>query len=106
MASLSQSALEHRLAEAVGLASAIGLVATDARYFSVRQPKPATLFGSGQVDQIRKMMAENEATNSDFHFAASRSPGILIVPIQKHFDKHKDAKHETDIVLMPRASCA
>lgn len=62
MASLSQSALEHRLAEAVGLASAIGLVATDARYFSVRQPKPATLFGSGQVDQIRKMMAENEAT--------------------------------------------
>ncbi len=62
MASLSQSALEHRLAEAEGLARAIGLVATASQYFSVRQPKPATLFGSGQVDQIGKMMAEHSAT--------------------------------------------
>ena len=62
MVSLSQSALEYRLEEAVGLARAIGLVATDSHYFSVRKAKPATLFGSGQVDQIRTMMAENEAT--------------------------------------------
>jgi len=62
MVSLSQTALEHRLDEAVGLALAIGLVATAAHYFSVRKPKPATLFGSGQVDQIRAMMTENEAT--------------------------------------------
>lgn len=62
MVSLSQSALEHRLAEAVGLAMAIGLVATDSHYFSVRKPKPATLFGSGQVDQIGKMMDEQEAS--------------------------------------------
>jgi GTP-binding protein HflX len=62
MASLSQSALEHRLAEAEGLARAIGLVATASQYFSVRQPKSATLFGSGQVDQIGKMMAEHSAT--------------------------------------------
>ena len=62
MVSLSQSALEHRLAEAAGLARAIGLVATDSVYFSVRKPKPATLFGSGQVDQIGKMMTENAAT--------------------------------------------
>ncbi len=62
MVSLSQSALEHRLEEAVGLALAIGLVATDSHYFSVRKAKPATLFGSGQVDQIGKMMAEQEAT--------------------------------------------
>jgi len=48
MVSLSQSALEHRLDEAVGLALAIGLVATASHYFSVRKPKPATLFGSGQ----------------------------------------------------------
>ncbi|WP_417622312.1 GTPase HflX [Parasphingorhabdus sp.] len=60
--SLSQSALEHRLDEAVGLALAIGLVATSAHYFSVRNPKPATLFGSGQVDQIGKMMEEQSAT--------------------------------------------
>ena len=62
MVSLSQSALEHRLDEAVGLALAIGLVATASHYFSVRKPKPATLFGSGQVDQIRKMMEEQEAS--------------------------------------------
>ena len=62
MASLSQSALEHRLEEAVGLALAIGLVATDARYYAVRNPKPATLFGSGQVDQIAAIMKENSAT--------------------------------------------
>ncbi|PHR21311.1 MAG: GTPase HflX [Sphingopyxis sp.] len=62
MASLSQSALEHRLEEAVGLALAIGLVATDARYYSVRNPKPATLFGSGQVEQIAAIMEENSAT--------------------------------------------
>lgn len=62
MASLSQSALEHRLTEAVGLALAIGLVATAPHYFSVRKPKPATLFGSGQVDQIQKMMKEHSAT--------------------------------------------
>ena len=62
MVSLSQSALEHRLAEAVGLALAIGLVATASHSFSVRKAKPATLFGSGQVDQIRKMMTDNEAT--------------------------------------------
>ncbi|MEJ6595443.1 GTPase HflX [Parasphingorhabdus sp.] len=62
MVSLSQSALEHRLDEADGLALAIGLVATASHYFSVRKPKPATLFGSGQVDQIRDMMTEHEAT--------------------------------------------
>jgi GTP-binding protein HflX len=62
MASLSQTALDNRLEEAVGLAAAIGLVATASHYFSVRKPKPATLFGSGQVDQIRKMMEEQEAS--------------------------------------------
>jgi len=62
MVSLSESALEHRLAEAVGLALAIGLVATSSHSFSVRKPKPATLFGSGQVDQILKMMKEDSAT--------------------------------------------
>ncbi|AMO71812.1 GTPase HflX [Sphingorhabdus sp. M41] len=62
MVSLSQSELENRLEEAVGLAAAIGLVATASHAFSVRKPKPATLFGSGQVDQIRKMMEEQEAS--------------------------------------------
>mgnify|MGYP003631714974 FL=1 len=62
MVSLSQSALEHRLSEAVGLAAAIGLIATGSHFFSVRKAKPATLFGSGQVDQIGKMMTEQDAS--------------------------------------------
>lgn len=62
MVSLSQTALEHRLGEAVGLAAAIGLIATASHYFSVRKAKPATLFGSGQVDQIGAMMTEQEAS--------------------------------------------
>lgn len=61
MARLSQSEIEHRLEEATGLALAIGLEASSARYFSVRNPKPATLLGSGQVDQIKVIMVQEEA---------------------------------------------
>ncbi|NIJ06618.1 GTP-binding protein HflX [Sphingomonas vulcanisoli] len=43
---------DARLEEAAGLAVAIGLEVVDQMAFRVRQPKPATLFGSGQVDQI------------------------------------------------------
>ena len=43
---------EARLEEAAGLAAAIGLEVVDRLSFRVRQPKPATLFGSGQVEQI------------------------------------------------------
>lgn len=41
---------EGRLAEAVGLAAAIQLDVVDARIVPVRAPRPATLFGSGTVD--------------------------------------------------------
>jgi len=61
MARLSQSEIEHRLEEATGLALAIGLEASSARSFSVRNPKPATLLGSGQVDQIKVIMAQEDA---------------------------------------------
>lgn len=62
LGSLDQNTLEYRLEEAEGLALAIGLVAVSKRYFSVRAPKPGTLFGSGQVGQIRTILAQNEAT--------------------------------------------
>jgi len=61
LGSLTQSSLEYRLEEAVGLALAIGLKATSARHFTIRAPKPATLFGSGQVDKIKIIMAQEEA---------------------------------------------
>jgi len=52
---------DARLAEATGLASAIGLDVNDAQAFRVRQPKPATLFGSGQVEQIAAMARMHDA---------------------------------------------
>ena len=52
---------DARLTEATGLASAIGLDVIDAQAFRVRQPKPATLFGSGQVDQIATMARMHDA---------------------------------------------
>nr|WP_246218855.1 GTPase HflX [Parasphingorhabdus halotolerans] len=59
--SLGENALEYRLEEAVGLALAIGLKTTSARNFSVRAPKAGTLFGSGQVDQIKTILAQEGA---------------------------------------------
>ncbi|WP_156678739.1 GTPase HflX [Sphingomonas profundi] len=43
---------EARLAEAAGLAAAIGIDVVDRMALRIRAPKPATLFGSGQVEQI------------------------------------------------------
>jgi GTP-binding protein HflX len=43
---------DARLEEAAGLAAAIGLDVVDRLAFRVRQPRPATLFGQGQVEQI------------------------------------------------------
>lgn len=61
LGSLSVSSLEYRLEEAAGLALAIGLEATSVRHFSVRTPKPGTLFGSGQVEQIGVILNQEEA---------------------------------------------
>ncbi len=43
---------DARLAETAGLAAAIGLVVADKVAFRVRAAKPATLLGSGQVEQL------------------------------------------------------
>jgi len=52
---------DARLEEAAGLAAAIGLDVTERLSFRVRQPKPATLFGSGQVEQIALAARMEEA---------------------------------------------
>ncbi|MET0269533.1 MAG: GTPase HflX [Sphingomonas sp.] len=53
---------EARLAEAAGLAAAIGIDVVERMTLRLRQPKAATLFGSGQVEQIglAARMAEAE----------------------------------------------
>jgi len=52
---------DARLEEAAGLAAAIGLDVTERLAFRVRQPKPSTLFGSGQVEQIATAARMEEA---------------------------------------------
>lgn len=52
---------EARLEEAVGLAQAIGIVVADSTVIPLRDVKPGTLFGSGQVDNIAVACEQHEA---------------------------------------------
>ncbi|MEH3108043.1 MAG: GTPase HflX [Sphingomonas fennica] len=48
----NQRTTDARLEEAAGLAAAIGVDVVERMAFRLREPKPATLFGAGQVEQI------------------------------------------------------
>jgi GTP-binding protein HflX len=50
-----------RLAEAAGLAEAIGVAVEEKLHFRIRKPRPATLFGKGQVEQIADAVRLAEA---------------------------------------------
>jgi GTP-binding protein HflX len=50
--------IEARLDEAAGLAEAIGIQVADRLHFRIRQPRPATLFGKGQTEQIAAVVEE------------------------------------------------
>jgi len=50
-----------RLEEAIGLAAAIGLEVAHAAVVSLPRVRPATLFGSGKVEEIGETVQENEA---------------------------------------------
>jgi len=52
---------QARLDEAAGLAGAIGVLVEDRLHFRIRQPRPATLFGKGQVEQIADAVRIAEA---------------------------------------------
>jgi GTP-binding protein HflX len=81
----SQRSAEARLDEAAGLASAIGVDVVERMAFKLRQPKPATLFGSGQVESIATAarMAEAELVIVD----------AALTPVQqKNLEKAFDAK--------------
>ncbi|WP_120715592.1 GTPase HflX [Tsuneonella amylolytica] len=52
---------EARLEEACGLALAIGIVVADAQVIPVREVRPGTLFGQGQVENIAIACEQNEA---------------------------------------------
>ena len=53
--------VDARLAEAAGLAEAIGIVVAERLHFRVRSARAATLFGSGQVDSIAAAVVRDEA---------------------------------------------
>ena len=50
-----------RLDEAAGLAGAIGVSVEDKLHFRIRQKRPSTLFGKGQVEQIADAVRQAEA---------------------------------------------
>ena len=55
-------AAEARLAEAVGLAASIGLVVVEQVILPLRERRPATLLGHGQVEGLGAAFAEADAT--------------------------------------------
>lgn len=57
----SDRAVEARLEEAVGLAAAIDLEIGASLIVPVTAPKPATLLGSGKVEEIAELVKETEA---------------------------------------------
>ncbi len=76
---------DARLDEAEGLAEAIGIKIVARRAFRLRSPRPSTLFGKGQVEEIANMAREQDA-------------GLLIVdaaltPVQqKNLEKEAGTK--------------
>ena len=52
--------LNDRLTEARGLAEAIDLSIIDSFVVPVPQPRPATLFGTGKVEELKALIAEHE----------------------------------------------
>lgn len=53
--------LDARIEEAIGLAQAIGVEIVARKSFKLRQIRPASLFGKGQVDEIAAMADDHEA---------------------------------------------
>jgi GTP-binding protein HflX len=57
----SRRSSEARLEEAEGLAGAIGVEVVARKAFRLRQIRPATLLGKGQVEEVAELAKENDA---------------------------------------------
>jgi GTP-binding protein HflX len=57
----SRRSIDARVEEAEGLARAIGVDVVASRAFRLRQLRPATLMGKGQVEEIAALARENDA---------------------------------------------
>jgi len=81
----SERSVDARLDEAAGLAEAIGVEVVDKLAFRLREPRPATLFGSGQVENLATAARQAEAELVIIDAA--------ITPIQqRNLEKALDAK--------------
>ena len=82
---------EAKLEEAVGLARAIGVDIVAARTFRLRAPRPATLLGKGQTEEIAGIAKANEA-------------GLLIVDAALTPVQQKSLEEEAGTKVIDRTS--
>ena len=87
----SRRSTEARVEEAAGLAEAIGVDVVAKRAFRLRQLRPATLLGKGQVEEIAGMARENEA-------------GLLIVDAPLTPVQQKSLEEEVGTKVIDRTS--
>jgi GTP-binding protein HflX len=80
---------EARVEEAEGLAGAIGINVVAARPFRVRSPRPATLLGKGQVEEIAEAAKDKDA-------------GLLIVDAALTPIQQKNLEDETGTKVIDR----
>ena len=76
---------ENRLEEAVGLAEALDLDIVAADAVLVKQPRPATLFGTGKLDDLKGVVKDNEVE-------LVVVDGTLTPVQQRNLEKAMDAK--------------
>jgi GTP-binding protein HflX len=82
---------DAKLDEAVGLARAIGVEVVAARTFRLRAPRPATLLGKGQTEEIAEIAKRNEA-------------GLLIVDAALTPVQQKSLEEEAGAKVIDRTS--
>jgi GTP-binding protein HflX len=82
---------DAKLEEAVGLARAIGVDVVEARSFRLRAPRPATLLGKGQTEEIAAIAKANEA-------------GLLIVDAALTPVQQKSLEEEAGTKVIDRTS--
>ena len=82
---------EAKLDEAVGLARAIGVDVVAARTFRLKTPRPSTLLGKGQTEEIAQIAKGNEA-------------GLLIVDAALTPVQQKSLEEEAGAKVIDRTS--
>jgi len=82
---------EAKLEEAIGLARAIGVDIVAARTFRLRTPRPSTLLGKGQTEEIAEIAKGNEA-------------GLLIVDAALTPVQQKSLEEEAGAKVIDRTS--